>query len=220
MSTNRPTQMQIRNEIPATRCEICHQSDQFNSINNICMRCLDMGPLTNPIDARFKEQVKIELSGIDLIERSSEISPGIRSGLIINFLVVIPAIKLFFDQDIPIITLAVLLAVPCAIFGLLISIVNNYYLSNISKERLSIPQEARRHWLICSLRSFVTGALTVVALLPFYNFIMLFADGPLFISRAFLFYTFAIMVVTGICGSLISTINAFFLIRSKIDQRQ
>lgn len=38
----------IRQQHLATRCEVCHQSDLFNPQTNICLRCSDIGGSNKP----------------------------------------------------------------------------------------------------------------------------------------------------------------------------
>jgi len=42
-------QLEIKKEIPPQRCEICHQSDCFDSINNFCTRCSNIDRPKEPI---------------------------------------------------------------------------------------------------------------------------------------------------------------------------
>lgn len=48
--------MQIKRERLAQRCEICHQSDCFDAVNNICTRCHKVNIPTQSTPARYQHR--------------------------------------------------------------------------------------------------------------------------------------------------------------------
>jgi hypothetical protein len=91
------TKLEIKEEYFPTRCEICHQSDCFDYINNTCSRCNKIGEVFNSSvkaandDGRKKITIK-QKSVYERILFYSILIPMILGGLFFLIFVLIPQI--------------------------------------------------------------------------------------------------------------------------------
>lgn len=53
----------VKRELPATRCEICHQADCFEPETNVCMRCTDLLIPGKSVPLIYRSSVFDTLSG-------------------------------------------------------------------------------------------------------------------------------------------------------------
>lgn len=204
-----PPTMKIHTETTATRCDICHQSDLFDAVNNHCSRCAGINLSALLPSQQGMAQVDVAMA-VCMRRFGAMVGASLGGGLallitIMAFLINPAQESLLFTW----LSLTLLFAVPATFIGM----INANFILATDINYLNTMRGKFDNWLVCTLLSAFGGGVIYAGLGIIFA---LFIAGPYSSFRDGAFA--AIGLVGAIISGFIGAICAVLIIYRQVQQ--